>query len=157
MARRKELILEKVPSAPGAAGIDELGNGGKNWRGAAGGKIPDGRTENGNFNGWDCLNQSQQHCNRDISGCGIHLPVGKQGDGALMLSIAGIRVKPFVQCRRGRHRVEQQDNSRQHRGDDRLAASRELARYEPHNKTKLTDIMPRASGFDVHYTSASSR
>jgi hypothetical protein len=51
----------------------------------------------------------------------------------LMLGVAGVRMKPFMECRRGGHGIEQQDNTHEQRGEDRLAASREMTRNEPHN------------------------
>ena len=92
-----------------------------------------GRAENGKGDGGNSLNKSQQDGNRDIHIRGIHLPVRKQGDGAFVMGAGGIWVKPFVQRWRGRHGIQQQDDSRQQRGHERLAVSRHLARYELHN------------------------
>ena len=64
-----------------------------------------------------------------------------------MFGLARVRMHPFVQRRRGGHGVQQQDKTRQQRGDDRLAGWFELARYEPHNKRKLADVMVGASDF----------
>ena len=71
--------------------------------------------------------------------------MGKQGDDALMFSLARVCVKPLVERRRGGQDVQQEDKTGQHRGDDRLAGWFELARYEPHNECKLTDTMMGAS------------
>ncbi|HTJ77889.1 MAG TPA: hypothetical protein VL357_02745 [Rariglobus sp.] len=35
--------------------------------------------------------------------------MGEQGDGALMVLMTGIMVKPFVCCRTGRHHSKQQN------------------------------------------------
>ena len=137
-------------------GTDELGNCGKNGRSASGGKIFNGRTENGNCDGRNCLNESQHRGNRDINGRSVNLAMREKSDGALMLGAAGVGVKPFVQRRRGGHRVEQQDNPGQQRGNDYLAVRLEMAFYEPHNTWKLADIMPGARGFQIP-TSAAPR
>ena len=73
------------------------------------------------------------------------MAVSKQGDDALMFSLARVCVKPLVERRRGGQDVQQEDKAGQHRGDDRLAGWFELTPYEPHNKCKLTDIMTGAS------------
>ena len=137
-----------------AAEIDELRNCGKNGRGASGGKIFNGRTENGNDCGRNGLNQSQRLDNWDINRNRVHLAVREHRDGALMVFFAGIRVEPFVQRGGGRHRVQQEDKPGQQRGDGRLAARLKMALYETHNTFKLADIMPGASGFQMADTNA---
>ena len=52
--------------------------------------------------------------NNDFADSGIHLAVGEQGDGAMMVGLAGINVDQFVQRGRSRHQIDQQD-----RADDR--------------------------------------
>ena len=70
--------------------------------------------------------------------------MAKQRDCALMLALAGVVMEQLVQRGAGRHGVQQQDNTHEHRGDDRLAASQGMVRYEPHSKSKLADVMPDA-------------
>lgn len=48
----------------------------------------------------------------------------------MMLGLAGIRVEPLMQFRRGRQRIQQQDKPGQQRGDDRLAGLLEMTAHE---------------------------
>ncbi len=70
--------------------------------------------------------------------------MGEERDCALMTRLAGVRMKPLMQQRRGGHGVQQQDKPGQQRGNDRPAGVLEMTRYEPHNKGKLADVMPDA-------------
>jgi len=70
--------------------------------------------------------------------------VSEQGDRAFVVGFAGVRVDQFMQRRRGRHGVQQQDKTGQQRGDDRLAGWFGLARYEPHSIGKLAHLEPSA-------------
>ena len=54
----------------------------------------------------------------------------EQRDRAMMLGLAGIRVKQLMQFRRHRHRVQQQDKPGQQRGGDRLAGQLEMTAYK---------------------------
>ena len=53
--------------------------------------------------------------------------MGDQGDRALMLAGIGVPVNQFMQRRTSRHRIQQQYNTRQQGGDDRLAGQFEMA------------------------------
>jgi len=55
--------------------------------------------------------------------------MGKHRYRALMPLVTRVRVKQFVQRWGRRHCIQQQDNTHQHRGDDRLAALQGIARY----------------------------
>ncbi len=147
-AQRKELINFGNQFRTGARarlGIDELGNCGKNGRGAAGGKILNSRTKNGKIYGRNCLNESQRRGNRDINGSGIHLAVREHGNGALMFRLAGVLVEPLVQRGRGGEEIEQQDEAHQQQSERTLVARHQFGSCTPQAGVKLAKEMASAS------------
>ncbi len=117
-AQHKDLFLETIQArrlAP--AETDDLRNRRQNGRSASGGKIFNGRTENGKFNGRNRPDESQRRGNGNINARGIHLPVREQRDGALVLGLGGVGVKPFVQ--RGRRGEEVQQQNEKNRQDSK--------------------------------------
>jgi hypothetical protein len=103
-----------------------------------------GRTESGNFEGGKVRDKNRRRGNENIHGGGIHLAVGKEGDGALVAGLARVRMEPFVQRRGCGHGIEQQDQTSQQRGDNRPARLFEMPYYEPHKVVKVADVMPDA-------------
>ncbi len=99
------------------------------------------------INGGNRRDDRRRHGHGQINACGIHLAVREHRDGALMVGLGGIRVEPFVQRWRGRHRVEQQHQAGQNQGKDRPALALTMARYESHNVRKLADVFPAAREF----------
>ena len=116
----------------GAAETGESGNGGKRGRPAAGGKVLNGRAERHEHAAGrgDDERKGGGQGNRD--GRGMHLAVGKEGDGALVVGSAGVGMDPFVERRGGGHGVEQQHSCDQNQGNDCLAAGGGLALIDPH-------------------------
>jgi hypothetical protein len=112
---------------------------------AAGGKVLDHRPKNGEFNLENGLKRSEHRVWRNVHRCRIHLAVGKQGDRAMVLPGIGVGMKQLMQRRRGRHGVEQQNNTGQQRGDNCLAALPGLELNGPYHRVKLADIVPDAS------------
>jgi len=84
----------------------------------------------------------------------MHLAVGKEGDGALVLGSAGVGMNPFMERRGGGHGVEQQHRCDQKQCNDCLAAGGGLARVEPHNIGKLAEESPGASGCRIFFMAA---
>lgn len=64
--------------------------------------------------------------------------MGKEGDGALMPGLAGVRMKPLVQRRRSAQHVEQQDQPGQPSGDNRLAASSGMTPADSHDGIQVS-------------------
>jgi hypothetical protein len=123
--------------------------GGRNRRSAPGGKIFNGRSENGNFNLRRDDGKNHRRGSRNINDGGIHLAVRKHRDGALMLGVARVVVEKFVQRRRDGHRIQQQDKTRQQRGDERLVARVEMTLGSLHPTRYLAETMPDASGMKL--------
>ena len=107
--------------------LSESGNGGKTGRGASGGKMVDDWTENGNGGG-GCLRNENDRCgNRNVNGGAIHLAMREHCDRALMFGLPGVGMEPFVQRRRRRQGIQQENNAHQQGGNGPLAAAIEMA------------------------------
>jgi len=113
MAAHKKFMSNETNRIQPAKAGRLSGIGGRNGRGASGGKVLNGRTENGNFNGRKGSNKSQRRGDSNINTRGIHLAMREQCDGALMSRRACVRVKAFVQRRRRGQCIEQQNKTGQ--------------------------------------------
>jgi hypothetical protein len=82
-------------------------------RGAAGGKISDGRAENGEFDLRCRGDQDECRRDRDINGRGLDLAMGEHGDGAFVTRTARVLVNQPVQGRARRQGVENQNHGNQ--------------------------------------------
>ena len=114
MAQHKVLLLEIIQAGRFTpAETDDLGNYRKNGRGAAGGKILDGRTENGKFDLGQDENENLRSGDRNLDADRINLAVREHRDRALMVRFARVVVDEFVERRTNRHRVQQKDERNQ--------------------------------------------
>ena len=133
MAQHKVLLLEIIQAGRFTpAETDDLGNYRKKGRGAAGGKILDGRTKNGKFDLWQDENENLRSSDRNLDADRINLAVRKHRDRAFVVGLARVVVNQLMQRGAHRHRVQKEHQRDQDRGENRLAVTLELTGGKPH-------------------------
>jgi hypothetical protein len=100
-----------------------------------------GRAENKKDRRWNAIHERQWKRNGNVDGCGVHLPMREERDGALVVSVAGVGVEQLVQRGGDRHRVEQENQSSQCQSNGRLTPTLAMWREKPHNKTRLAGVI----------------
>ncbi len=90
---------------------DELGNGRKTGRSAAGRKIFYGRSKSGEFNLRNDRDEKRRRDDGNFNRNGVNVAVREHRDRAIMVGLVRVVMDELVQRGRGRQRVQQQDNA----------------------------------------------
>lgn len=86
--------------------------------------------------------RSQNH--RDMANRRFDLPMRKQGNCALVVGFICVLVNQFMECRDRGHRVQQQHQAYQQRGEQRLAGQTGMILFQLQGVCKIAIAMPSA-------------